>query len=159
VKSKNVYFAKIALAAAVLAMAGCAGMSAKKDEDASVIKAKSVQRWDYLIAKQAEKAYDFLAPGYRKTISREQYAHNMNGRGTRWSSVAYNSQTCDADTCTVRLSVGYTLNLGGLAGETKAMGFTVEKWIKADGTWYYLPQLASPKLDSHAGQPTDQPAE
>ena len=55
-KSKNVYFAKIALAAAVLAMAGCASMSAKKDEDASVIKAKSVQRWDYLIAKQADKA-------------------------------------------------------------------------------------------------------
>ncbi|MGE5167280.1 MAG: hypothetical protein ACM3KT_01505 [Deltaproteobacteria bacterium] len=154
-KSKNVYFAKIALAAAVLAMAGCASMSAKKDEDASVIKAKSVQRWDYLIAKQAEKAYDFLAPGYRKTISREQYAHNMNGRGTRWNSVAYNSQTCDADTCTVRLSVDYTINLGGLAGNTKSTGFAVEKWIKADGTWYYLPQLASPKLDSQAGEPAE----
>lgn len=158
-KSKKVHFAKIAFAGAVaLALAGCAGM-ARKDEDASVIKAKSVQRWDYLIAKQADKAYDYLAPGYRKTISREQYAHNMSGRGTRWSSVAYNSQTCDADTCTVRLSVGYTLNLGGLAGETKSMGFAVEKWIKADGTWYYLPQIASPKLDSHAGQPTDQPVE
>ena len=158
-KNKKVYFAKIALAAAAaLALAGC-GMLVKKDEDASVIKAKSVQRWDYLIAKQADKAYDFLAPGYRKTISREQYAHNMNGRGTRWTKVAYNSQTCDADTCTVRLSVGYALNLGGLAGETKSMGFAVEKWIKVDGTWYYLPQIASPKLDSHGGQPADQPAE
>ena len=153
-KSKQVYFAKIAFAAAVaLALAGC-GALVKKNEDASVIKAKSVQRWDYLIAKQADKAYDFLAPGYRKTITREQYAHNMNGRGTRWSKVSYNSQTCDADTCTVRLSVDYTINLGGLVGQTKSVGFAVEKWIKADGTWYYLPQLASPKLDSHSSEPT-----
>ena len=153
-KSKKVYFAKITLAAAALALAGCAGM-AKKDEDASVIKTKAVQRWDYLIAKQADKAYDFLAPGYRQTISREQYAHNMNGRGTRWSKVAYNSQTCDADACTVRLSVNYAINLGGLAGDTKSMGFAVEKWIKADGAWFYLPPVASPKLDSQAGQPAE----
>ena len=152
-KSKKVYFARVVLAAAAgLALAGC-GMLVKKNEDASVIKTKAVQRWDYLIAKQADKAYDFLAPGYRQTISREQYAHNMNGRGTRWSKVHYNSQTCDADTCTVRLSVDYTIKLGGLAGDTKSMGFAVEKWIKADGVWYYLPPIASPKLDSPARKP------
>lgn len=144
-KSKKVYFAKIALAAAALALAGCGAM-VKKDEDASVIKAKAVQRWDYLIAHQADKAYDFLAPGYRKTISREQYAHNMNGRGTHWSKVTFGSQTCDADTCTVHLSVDYTIKLGGLAGNTKASGFEVETWIKADGAWYYLPQMTNPKL-------------
>ncbi|MHB8448820.1 MAG: hypothetical protein ACYC9P_12955, partial [Rudaea sp.] len=71
-KSKKVYFAQIVLAAAALALAGC-GML-KKDEDASVIKTKAVQRWDDLIARKADKAYDFLAPGYRKTISRAQYA-------------------------------------------------------------------------------------
>ena len=154
-KNKKVYFAKIAFAAATaLMLAGCAGM-ARKDEDASVIKAKAVQRWDYLITKQPDKAYDFLAPGYRQTISREQYAHNMNGRGTRWSKVGYSSQTCDADTCTVRLSVDYTINLGGLSGETKATGFAVEKWIKADGAWYYLPPIVSPKLDSPAEKPAE----
>lgn len=150
-KSKKVYFAKIALAAGALALAGCAGM-VKKDEDASVIKEKSVQRWDYLIAHKAEKAYDFLAPGYRKTISREQYAHDMNGRGTHWSKVRYVSQTCDADTCTVHLSVDYSINLGGLAGNTQTTGFAVENWIKADGAWCYLPQVGRSKLDSQ-GKP------
>jgi hypothetical protein len=154
VKSKQVYFARIALTASVLALAGC-GALVKKNEDASVIKTKAVQRWEYLIAKQADQAYDFLAPGYRQTISREQYAHNMNSRGTRWSKVHYNSQTCDADTCTVRLSVDYTINLGGLAGDTKATGFSVEKWIKADGAWYYLPPVASPKLDKPAEKPAE----
>ncbi|MBS0486277.1 MAG: hypothetical protein JSS13_02960 [Proteobacteria bacterium] len=150
-KSKKVYFAKITLAAAALALAGCAGM-AKKDEDASVIKTKAVQRWDYLVAKKADKAYDFLAPGYRKTITREQYAHNMNGRGTHWNKVRYVSQECTADTCTVRLSVDYSINLGGLAGDTKSMAPVVETWLKADGVWYYLPQISSPKLDTQ-GEP------
>lgn len=149
--SKKVYLSKFALAAAALALAGCAGM-ARKDEDASVIKEKSVQRWDYLIAKKADKAYDFLAPGYRKTISREQYAHDMNGRGTHWSKVRYTSQECSADVCTVRLMVDYSINLGGLAGNTKSMAPVVETWIEADGAWYYLPQMASPKLDKQ-GEP------
>lgn len=144
-KSKKVYFAKIALAAAALALAGCAGMSAKKDENISVIKAKAVQRWDYLIAKQADKAYDFLAPGYRQTISREKYAHDMNDRGTRWSKVKFISQSCQPDVCTVHLMVDYTLDLGGLAGNTKANGFSTETWINADGHWYYLPNPLQPK--------------
>ncbi|MDE2258444.1 MAG: hypothetical protein KGK05_11820 [Xanthomonadaceae bacterium] len=147
-KSKKVYFAQIVLAAAALALAGC-GML-KKDEDASVIKAKAVQRWDDLIARKADKAYDFLAPGYRKTISREQYAKDMNGRGMRWKKVSFGSQTCDADTCTVHLTVAYNINLGGLAGKVDSMGLAVETWIKVDGTWYYLPQIASPKLDQGA---------
>ena len=79
-KSKKVHFAKIAFAGAVaLVLVGCAGL-VKKDEDASVIKEKAVQRWDYLIAHQAEKAYDFLSPGYRTTITRENYAAGMNNR-------------------------------------------------------------------------------
>lgn len=144
--SKKVYLSKFVLAAAALALAGCTGM-VKKDEDASVIKEKAVQRWDDLIAKKADKAYDFLAPGYRKTITRAQYTHDMNGRGTHWSKVSYTSQECSADACTVRLMVDYSINLGGLAGNTKSMAPVVETWIKADGTWYYLPQMASPKLD------------
>lgn len=149
-KSKKVYFAQIALVAGALALAGCAGMSAKKDEDASVIKEKAVQRWDYLIAHQAEKAYDFLAPGYRQTISREQYAHDMNGRGTHWSKVKYLSQTCQPEVCTVHLMVDYTLDLGGLAGNTKAKGFSTETWIHAAGHWYYLPNPLPPKPGKEA---------
>ncbi|MBS0557618.1 MAG: hypothetical protein JSR27_09435 [Proteobacteria bacterium] len=149
-KSKKVYLlARFALLAAVLMLAGCAGM-AKKDEDASVIKQKAVQRWDYLIAHQAEKAWDYLAPGYRKTITREQYGHNMNGRGTHWSKVRYVSQECSADTCTVRLTVDYSINLGGLSGNTKSMAPLVETWIKSDGAWYYLPQMSDSKLGGKA---------
>ena len=146
-------FAVIALAA----IAGCAttgGVSSKSgaaSEDPSVLKTRSVERWNYLIASKAEKAYDFLTPGFKATKSREDYAREMNGRAMRWTSVAYVSQECEADSCKVKLSVGYKINLGGATGNVNASGPVTETWIKANGKWYVLPDALQPtKLQGHA---------
>lgn len=138
-KSKKVYLAKIALAAAALALAGCAGM-VKKDEDASVIKEKVTQRWDYLIAHKAEKAYDFLSPGYRDTVTRENYAASMNNRPVSWESVQFVDQNCDADACTVHLKLKFkvAVNLHGIRRIQGDSPLT-ERWIKESGRWYFLP--------------------
>lgn len=138
-KSKKVYFAKIALAAAALALAGC-GAIVKKDEDASVIKAKAVQRWDYLIAKKAEKAYDFLSPGYRTTTTREKYAAAMNNRPVTWEVAQFVDQQCDTDVCTVHLKLKYkvAVNLHGVR-QIQGDSPVTERWIKESGNWYYLP--------------------
>ncbi len=148
-KSKKVYFVQTGILFALLALAGCMP-GVKKGEDASVIKDRAVQRWDFLIAHQAEKAYDFLTPGYRSTKTREAYAKEMNSRGIRWSEVHYTSQTCEADVCKVHLTVDYAVNLGGMSGNVKSQGFVVETWIKADGHWYYLPNQLQPKLGADA---------
>jgi len=137
VKSKKIYFTKIGCALAALALAGCD--TVKKEEDASVIKEKAVQRWEFLIAHQAEKAYDFLSPGYRQTKSRDAYAQEMNSRGVRWSKVNYGSQECEADVCKVRLSVDYSLSFGGPAGTVKSMAPLKETWVHIGGKWYFLP--------------------
>ena len=136
-KSKKVYFVQAGFMLAALALAGC-GM-VKKDEDPSVIKEKAVQRWDLLIAHQAQKAWDFLSPGYRQTKSRDAYAQEMNARGVRWSKVNYGSQECEADLCKVHLLVDYSLTLGGPAGTVKSMAPLAETWVRIDGKWYYLP--------------------
>ncbi|MBS0571400.1 MAG: hypothetical protein JSS28_12375 [Proteobacteria bacterium] len=127
------------LAAAALAVAGCAGM-VRKDEDASVIREKAVQRWDYLIAKKADKAYDFLSPGYRTTITRENYAAGMNNRPVTWEAVQFADQNCDADLCTVHLKLKYKVlvNLHGIRNIQGDSPLT-ERWIKESGRWYFLP--------------------
>lgn len=137
-KSKKVYFAQIALALGAAALAGC-GM-VKKDEDASVIQQKAVQRWDYLIAHKAEKAYDFLAPGYRATMSREAYASGMNNRPVSWESAKFVDQKCDAESCTVRVQLKYKVmvNLHGMHKINVNSPIT-ERWIKESGRWYFLP--------------------
>lgn len=139
-KSRKVYFAQIALAGAALALAGCAGMT-KKDEDPSVIQEKAVQRWDYLIAGHADKAYDFLSPGYRATVTREGYANSMNNRPVNWEAVKYLDQKCDVDVCTVHVKLKYKVQIN-LHGMRKIAGDSpvTEKWIKESGRWYYLPE-------------------
>ncbi|MGH8041690.1 MAG: hypothetical protein ACREPN_06565 [Rudaea sp.] len=138
-KSKQVYFSRIMLVFGVLALAGCASLFTR-NEDASVIKTRAVQRWDYLIAHQADKAYDFLSPGYRTTIARENYARDMNSRPVTWESAEFLDQKCDADTCTVHVKLKY-LVMVNLHGVRKIQGDSpvTERWIKESGHWYYLP--------------------
>lgn len=148
-KSKQVYFATFAAAAL---LSGCmSGGTRPQDgggnaESESVLKTRAVERWDLLIARKAEKAWDFLSPGFRETKTRAAYAEEMNGRGIRWSKVSYASQECDADTCKVRLLVDYNLNLGGPAGTVKSASPVVETWIKVKGRWYFLPEFRPTKL-------------
>ena len=142
VKSKKVYLLQLGGLLAMLALAGC--MTAVKDQDSSVIRARAVERWDLLIAHQAEKAWDYLSPGYRETKPREAYAKEMNARGVNWSKVSFNSQKCDADVCKVHLAVDYTVNLGGPIGKVASMGPIVETWIKVKGQWYFLPEQFRP---------------
>ena len=125
------------LALAAFALVGCGNV--KKEEDAAVLKERSVERWNLLIAHQAEKAYDFLSPGYRQTKDRESYAKEMNARPVNWSKVSYTSQDCEADTCKVHLSVNYSINTGGPAGTVKTVAPLTETWIRIDGHWYHLP--------------------
>ncbi len=138
-KSKQVYFSRIMLVLGALALAGCAGMLTR-NEDASVIKTKSVQRWDYLIAHQAANAYDFLSPGYRATITRENYAAAMNNRPVTWESAEFLDQKCDVDTCTVHVKLKYQVSVN-LHGVRKIQGDSpvTERWIRESGRWYYLP--------------------
>ena len=140
--SRKVYFVRFVAVFALVTLAGCA--ITRKDEDPSVLKEKSVQRWDLLIAHQADKAYDLLSPGYRQTKDRASYAQEMSARPVRWSKVHYTSQECEADVCKVHLTVDYALNMGGPAGEVKSSSFLVETWVKSDGKWWYLPSELGP---------------
>ena len=142
--TEKVYFARFLAFAAAVALAGCAAGPAKpgkpaKEESADVIQQKSVDRWNFLIAHQAEKAYDYLSPGYRSTKTREAYAKEMNDRPIRWTKASFTGQQCEGDTCKVRLIVNYTVRLPAMTQNTNAFAPLVETWIKADGRWYYLP--------------------
>ena len=143
-KSKKVHMARVAAGLAFLVLAGCASMGRK--EDSAVIKDRAIERWNLLIAHKADKAWDFLSPGYRATKPRDKYADEMNSRGIHWSKVGYGSQTCEEDTCKVHLFVDYNVKLGGPAGMVKSSAPITETWVRVDGKWYYLPEAVQPKL-------------
>lgn len=114
--------------------------SATSTTDAGSIEVRAKQRWTYLIEGKAEKAYDYLSPGYRKTMSREQYASERNGRAVKYRTAQVTKKECEEELCEVYLSLDYQVTLpGGGPAPIDAFAPIREKWIKVGGKWYLLP--------------------
>ncbi|MGA9342083.1 MAG: hypothetical protein WBV61_07085 [Rhodanobacteraceae bacterium] len=119
-------------------LAGCAA-GVKKDSTADV-ETRALARWNDLIAHHAEKAFDYLTPGYRATTTREAYAKAMNTRPIHWTKVGFNKKKCEGDRCLVYLVVSYSANINaGLGGPISSVTPLQETWIRVKGDWYYLP--------------------
>lgn len=127
--------ALLTLSVGVLLMAGCVDKS-----NPDTIDKRSVERWNYLIAHQAEKAYDYLTPGYRATKTREDYASAMNNRPVQWKKAVFEDKQCDGDRCDVSVTIDYSMPIPGVNGRrSEAQSTQHETWIRLDGQWYYLP--------------------
>ena len=101
---------------------------------------RAVERWDYLIKREAEKAYDYLSPGFRATKKRADYANEMNNRPIRWTKVYLHSEVCEKpDVCKIILMIEYEAVLPGTSKPTSAPAFINETWIKDGGKWWLLP--------------------
>jgi hypothetical protein len=128
------------LGASVLLLAGC---SFGDKNSVDQIDKRAVERWNFLIAKQADKAYDYLSPGTRQTQSRETYAAAMNTRPVNWTSAKFNRKECDVDRCKVYIDVSYSVSLPGSSiGGTpiKSTSTQSEIWVHVDDGWYFLPK-------------------
>lgn len=104
------------------------------------VEKRAQQRWSLLVDKKAEKAYDYLTPGYRKSMSREDYASLKNNVAMTWKAVKVNSSTCEQDTCEVLLTIDYDVAMpGGAGGRMTTFAPLREKWVRLGGEWYFLP--------------------
>ena len=104
---------------------------------------RAIERWDFLIAKKPEAAWEYLTPGYRDTHDEENYATSMRNRPVKWDKVAFKSVECDAaeTSCLARLSVDFRVRSSlGMVGEISAQKEIGERWLKLDGGWFVLPE-------------------
>ena len=162
-KNRQVHIFHAAAALAALALAGC-GAAVKKDDGAAV-EARAAERWNLLIAHQAEKAYDYLTPGFRQTITREKYASDKNDVALRWKSAKVSGHSCDADACTVTVMIEAQVRMPGIAKAQTTTMPSEERWVRVDHTWYHLPDTrlkATPVAPAGAaadksGEPAKQP--
>lgn len=133
-----VHKSRIAVAATAMlvgaALAGCGNEAARQ-----TVEQRAQARWDALIAHQADKAYDYLTPGYRQTHARDKYVEEMNNRPVRWQNAKVNGKECDGDRCSVEVVVGYNVPLNPSMGAVKSLAPQKETWLRVKGVWYFLP--------------------
>ena len=124
----------------MLALAGCAGAPsgtgstplATPESVRAAVAARAGDRWDAIVKNELDRAYAFLSPGSRATISLEKYKTTARRRDFREGKV--DSVACEADACSVRVLVTYD--------HPKMKGITtpiMESWIIIDGQAWYVP--------------------
>lgn len=133
----------LSLALAAVAMfSGCQTSPTRSGSgsDADVVKQRAAQRWNYLIEKKAEKAYEYLTPGYRKAKSLEQYVGEKTAVALRWQGVSVSKADCKEDVCDVFVAVDYEVKLPNTGGKPiSTFAPMQEKWVKVGKQWYFLP--------------------
>lgn len=134
-------FAVLAFALATAAMvAGCQPGSEAGDDSVESLKARAEQRWNYLIEKKAEKAYEFLTPGYRKVKTVDQYVAEKTNVALKWKSAKASRADCEVDVCTVFVTLYYEVKLPNAGGQPiDSFAPMREKWMKVGKQWYFLP--------------------
>lgn len=128
---------------ATLALGACVTSAPRPGAgpDQEVLKQRALQRWNLLIAHQADKAWDYLTPGYRQTTSQAEYADAMNNRPLQWKAAAVNKVECATpDSCIVYVLVTYSLRLPGMGGDSDAFAPIKERWLYLQDQWYHLPR-------------------
>lgn len=144
-------FALVALAAA---MAGC-----QKQDPASVVQRRASERWNLLVSHEPIKAYDYLSPGYRATHTLDQYVAFIATTRLHWKSAAIDSQKCDAESCTVNLTVKSVIpgQIINAPHDVEHEAPVTEHWILSEGQWYFLPDTRlepAPAVGAGPAQPT-----
>ncbi len=128
--SSNIAKVASCVVVATLAFAaGCATVESRPD--AEVVKERAQARWDALVSGDLAKAYTFLSPVSRSTISPSQYEGRFK-KGV-WKSVKVEKVECQSGTlCEVDVTIDYDFQ--GRRTKTPLR----ESWLKEGSTWWYV---------------------
>jgi hypothetical protein len=117
-------------------VAGCVLRTLSPEE---LVAERAEARWQAMLAADYEKAYGFLAPGYRSRVSLDNYRARFAGR-TKWLEASLQRVTCEEDVCEARFTTKYRF-LGSMQmPPMDAGGTATEKWVLTQGKWWHVPR-------------------
>ncbi len=119
----------------VLALTACGGAA----EPEQPVEERVLARWQHLIDRDFEAAWEYYAPGYRETSGQAAFTAQMARRPVRWQDVELLSLECSEDACDVNVRVRYRATGRVVSrGRVPAIDRTLqERWIRIDGQWWY----------------------
>jgi hypothetical protein len=116
--------------------------AATAESSEAMLLVRANERWQLLIAGKFAEAYEYLSPGYREVVDREEYVQTMAKRQVFWNAAEAHDQECRDGFCRVRVDVLYTVNMPVMGvGEVSSSTTVIENWLLGeDGRWYFVPE-------------------
>jgi hypothetical protein len=126
----------ITLCCSLLLLCSCATTTRTEQN----IEKRATERWNAVLSGDLAGAYEFLSPGYRSSMSLNQYQRSVLLMRLKWTGARYLESECKETTCKVKISVDYTL-YGALPGVKSFDSTQViqESWVLVDNRWYLVP--------------------
>lgn len=120
----------------IMALALVACQPATQEE---TVESRAAARWELVLARDFEAAWEYMTPGFRQTTNRFDYARDMAGRPLRWLSAEVSGKECEEDLCKIKILVGYQA-IGAPAGmgQMRLSREIEETWIRLDGAWWFV---------------------
>ena len=121
----------LTLALSALALSGCAAFAPATPEQQ--VHQRATERWKALKASQWDKAYAFVTPSFRATMTEERYRERFVGV-PKWKNAEVRSVKCEPEKCiaVVRIEALY----GARAGLETLSTDVPETWLQEEGQWY-----------------------
>jgi hypothetical protein len=104
------------------------------------IEKRATERWNAVLSEDLTGAYEYLSPGYRSSVTLNQYMRSILLMRVKWTGARYVKSVCTETTCKVEISIDYVL-YGVLPGVSSFNGTQIvqENWVLSDGVWYFVP--------------------
>ena len=96
------------------------------------VSARAQLRWNALLKRDTDGAYQFISPGGRSLMSMEQYRPRVNTGF--WRGAKVKEASCAAETCDVTVLVDMTIEGVKFTNPIK------ESWILDAGKWWFVYQ-------------------
>ena len=135
-----VFFRKVVLAFFWGAfVAGCAtegtgpqGQAAKTPQTPEqAVTTRAQERWDALRAGQYDKAYAYITPSMRETLSLEIFRGRISSLS--WIDVKVTKAVCEPEACDVSVKIDYYV-----LPKLRDSQTVNEKWILDRGNWWFV---------------------
>lgn len=121
------------VALALVGPVGCAIAPSSPQEMEAALRARAQARWELLLKRDLDGAYQYFSPASRAALSIETYKRSVNPR--IWRAAQVEKVECAAlESCTVVITIDYATRGGVIRTSLR------EAWAFSGGNWYLVHQ-------------------
>jgi len=103
-----------------------------------IVSERAQARWDALVARDYEKAWEYYSPGFRAENSADLFAAEISRRPVKWTAAEVLESQCAVKRCEVTTEVTYTVpRAPGQLADMGGRRDLTETWIEIDADWWY----------------------